>query len=56
MSSYYNHKVVESALIGLHATYSSYTDLMILPNLTYQGRTCRALRIDKGSVTSKDAV
>jgi hypothetical protein len=29
---------------------------MILPNLTYQGRTCHTLRIGKGSITSKDAV
>jgi hypothetical protein len=33
MSNYYNVDKVESALIGLHAIYSSLTDLIILPNL-----------------------
>ncbi len=54
--TYLNVTEVESALSALAATYPALTDLITLPNKTYEGRICHALRIGIGSVAGKDAI
>lgn len=54
--SYYNVTEVESALSALAAAYPALTDLITLPETTYEGRTSHALRIGTGSVGTKDGV
>jgi murein tripeptide amidase MpaA len=53
---YLNVTEVVSDLITLASTYPALTELITLPNITYEGRTSHALRIGTGSVARKDAV
>ncbi len=52
--SYFNVVEVESALSGLATKYPGLTELITLPEITYEGRVCHALRIGTGSADSKD--
>ncbi|MGH9194307.1 MAG: M14 family zinc carboxypeptidase, partial [Acidimicrobiia bacterium] len=54
--SYFNVNEVESALTGLAAAYPSICELIFLPNLTIEGRTCHAVRIGKYAASDRDAV
>lgn len=54
--TYYNVIEVESALKGLASKYASLTELIALPEKTYEGRSSHAIRIGSGSADSKDAV
>jgi murein tripeptide amidase MpaA len=48
--SYLNIDEVESALSALASTYPAVTELITLPNTTYEGRTSHALRIGVDSL------
>ena len=54
--SYLNVNEVESALTGLAAAYPAICELIVLPNLTIEGRTCHAVRIGKYAISDRDAV
>ena len=54
--TYLNVTEVESGLAGLAGAYPAFTELITLPNATYESRTCHALRIGTGSAASKDGV
>jgi murein tripeptide amidase MpaA len=54
--TYLNVTEVESGLAGLAGAYPAFTELITLPNMTYEGRTCHAIRIGTGSAASKDGV
>ena len=54
--SYLNVIEVESALTGLVASYPSICELIVLPHLTIEGRTCHAVRIGKYTASDRDAV
>jgi carboxypeptidase T len=56
MDQYLNVTEVESALIGLATNYPELTQLITLEYKTYEGRTCRALRIGTGSDGTKTGV
>lgn len=47
--TYLNVEEVESAIQGLVAKYPSLTERIELPNKTFEGRTCHALRIGADS-------
>jgi carboxypeptidase T len=54
---YLNVIEVESALsVAASAPYTSFTQLISLPNLTWEGRQCHALRIAGGSGASRPGV
>jgi carboxypeptidase T len=47
---YLNVRQVESALLAAaRPPNDPFTELITLPNQTWEGRTCRALKIAKGS-------
>jgi murein tripeptide amidase MpaA len=52
--SYLNVDEVESALQGLAGSYPAVSELIELPNKTFEGRTCHALRI--GANPDADAI
>ena len=54
--SYLNITEVESALVALASAYPSICELITLPNLTIEGRTCHAVRIGKFGASDRDAV
>ena len=53
---YLNVTEVESALLGLAAMYPAICELVTLPNLTIEGRSCHAVRIGRFGATDRDAV
>jgi len=54
--AYLNVDEVETALIGLASAYPSICELVVLPNLSVEGRACRAIRIGKYPVPDRDCV
>jgi murein tripeptide amidase MpaA len=55
--TYLNVDEVESALIGLETTYPTLCQRITLPHDTFEGRTCHAIRIGRGSsVGSRDGI
>ena len=52
---YMNVTEVESALIALASTYSSFCELITLPNLTIEGRTSHAVRLGTKPANTVDA-
>src|SRR5215213_5040326 len=54
---YLNVRQVESALLAAaRPPNDPFTELITLPNLTWEGRTCRALKIAKGSDSERMGV
>src|SRR4051812_13961354 len=53
---YMNVIEVESALIGLAAAYPALCELVTLPNLSVEGRTCHAVRVGKFGAPDRDTV
>jgi hypothetical protein len=54
---YLNITEVESALnVATSAPYTGFTQLVTLPNLTWEGRQCHAIKIASGSGPSRPAV
>jgi murein tripeptide amidase MpaA len=53
---YFNVNEVESALLGLQSAYPSICQLIVLPNTSIEGRTCRAVRIGSADAGDRDAV
>jgi murein tripeptide amidase MpaA len=53
---YMNVTEVESALIGLAAAYPALCELVTLPNLSVEGRTCHAVRVGKFGASDRDTV
>ena len=54
---YLNVIEVESALsVAASAPYTAFTQLINLPNLTWEGRQCRAIKIANGSSPDRPAV
>ena len=53
---YLNVNEVESALTGLAAGYPTLCELIVLPNLTIEGRTCHAVRVGKFAASDRDGV
>jgi hypothetical protein len=54
--SYLNVAEVETAAANLAAAYPSLCQLIALPNTTFGGRTCHALRLGGGAPGSRDCV
>lgn len=54
--SYLNVTEVETATVNLAAAYPSISQLITLPNTTFEGRTSHALRLGDGAPGTKDAV
>jgi len=52
---YMNVTEVESALVALASTYSSFCELITLPNQTIEGRTSHAIRLGTKPANSVDA-
>src|SRR5260221_6423672 len=52
---YMNVTEVESALVALASTYSSFCELIPLPNQTIEGRTSHAIRLGTKPANSVDA-
>jgi murein tripeptide amidase MpaA len=48
MVDYYNVAEVETACVNLALAYPQITELIVLPNVTAEGRTSRALRLTSG--------
>ena len=53
---YLNVGEVESALLGLAATYPAICELVTLPNLSIEGRSSHAVRVGRFGGTDRDAV
>lgn len=54
---YLNVEEVESALsVATSAPYTSFTQLITLPNLTWEGRQCHAIKIGKGNNPGRPGV
>src|SRR5947208_13584045 len=54
---YLNVTEVESALaVASSAPYTAFTQLITLPNLTWEGRQCHAIKIANGSSASRPGV
>src|SRR5260370_28481425 len=54
---YRNITEVESALsVATSSPYTAFTQLITLPNLTWEGRRCHAIKIANGSGSSRPGV
>ena len=56
MDSYLNVTEVESALTGLAGAHPGLCERIELPNPTYEGRICHALRIGTGAASERDGI
>ena len=57
MGGYHNVEEIESALLtATSAPYNTFTQLITLPNLTWEGRQCHAIKIANGKNSGRPGV
>ena len=57
MGGYHNVEEVESALLtATSAPYNAFTQLITLPNLTWECRQCHAIKIASGKTPGRPGV